>query len=255
MHQITITDIDLWYLFLIKSPNIILGFPSPVRGFLKHDIESITEKTSQELIKKGIISRQSEGLLIDPKYDDLIVGIAHSENTILCVRNLSSNENLISYHYKDEKIIYLERISETLYGISIINSKDSILANLTEGFYSKSTILGNSFPINNKVINDLREAYNGDNIQIIVDKLAHLKIAENNSEKMVRLFVDPKYKFSLVVYKNKHTKHGMGSNGVSFLGDDESILMLEPINGGAGKTMASFVSIEMVSEKIQSLLP
>ena len=53
-----ISSTELWFLFSLYSPAVIIGFKNPVAGYLKKEIDSLKKEKERELLKKGFLTKK-----------------------------------------------------------------------------------------------------------------------------------------------------------------------------------------------------
>lgn len=244
---------SLWYLFTFFPQSIILGFPSPVKGYLKHETDAIRKKSEIDLVKEGILENTPTGIEISPKFRGLIEGVARSEHAVMSIQNQEGSKKNITFHYSGKTIIKLENMSVDEWELQVVSNSDGIADYLTKAFPDSSKVSDMIFQINKADLNEIRSA--SVSLEEASRKFKSTSMSIDQEDEILGLLQSPQFSGSVVVYKNKQDPKTLLINGGAFSSKNGKILLLRPCDKDGKTFEGRLVSKRYLIDFINATLP
>lgn len=252
-NYIELSSTDLWFLFYLNAPSIIVGFSNPVRGYLKKDLEEFKVMKRKKLIKKNVLQETSNGLSITNKYNEFITDISNSEHVALVSKKQEKEVKTLSLHFTEKRIAKLTQIDTGTYQIELLENFSDVVENLTydlpeDNLYSIPSIVQKT-----KLLEKIRNAESNPGLIDIKEKIDKWGLEEIAAGVLTDLFIKPSTALSFLMYRNKNKPKYMSFDGFALLADDENAVIIEPIGKDDSQSKIRFIKRQGVRNKITSI--
>lgn len=244
---------DLWYLFYLKSPAIIVGFSNPLRGYLKKDIEEFKLKKRKQLIDNGVLEETLNGLYINDRFDQIVTDIAHSEHAALIACKQQERTQNLSLHFVENRITQFVQIDQETYQIENLDSLADFIDQITGGLANESSNFGTPFVQKTILLEKLRSTDPKPSAADIRDEINKWDLEDKIVEILVDILASPIIMLSFLLYRNKNIPNKMNIDGFALLANQENTLLIEPIGKEGVNSRLSLKNREEVRSKMAAI--
>jgi len=257
VHNISSTE--LWFLFSLHSPAIIIGFPDPTLGFLADEIEDISRRARDSLLKKRVITRDNGQWIIHEPIAGWIRSITAPKHSIIIMRHDKGSVDLTrSFYFTGDQIIALYSEGSNECTIGPVENIRAIHEFMLEPFLSTVYSDNSDSPIEISE-KDLAKAQN----QIKEEQITQAKetlnssfIVEEQLNRFIQAMSNPNTRLSLVAFLHRDQAGSLKeTKGFSIIAGEQDIWSFRPMSSDLNCVQVSSITKLSLENTITTFLP
>lgn len=248
-----LSAIDLWFLFSLHSPSVIIGLTNPVAGYLKKDIVAIKKEKERDLLIKGFLTKVGDEITISSELNHFIISIANARHTFLIIRSENGQKEITSLHFGEKDIVRLSTCNQETYELETVTDHPQYLDYILNTLPNKRKKLNLDVKYDTEFIKGIRVKKKQNSIADIHDQIETMGVSKDVQEPLINLFSNPAIGLSVVAFLDRNNTLKNIVKSYAILSDKKNTLLMEPVGKDALKTRLQFQDKQYIHNKIEAL--
>ena len=258
VHNITSTE--LWFLFSLHAPAIIIGFPDPTLGFLADEIEGINRRAQDSLLKKRVITRDANGQwIVHEPIAGWIRSITAPKHSIIIMRHDKGSVDMTrSFHFTGDQIIALYSEGSDECTIGPVENTRAIHEFMLEPFLTTVYSDNSDSPIeiSEKDLAKAQSQIEEEQINQAKETLNSSFIVDEQLNRFVLAMSNPSTRLSLVAFLHRDQAGSLKeTKGFSIIAGEQDIWSFRPMNSDLNCVQVSSITKVTLENTITTFLP